>query len=391
MHDSESNLTAPPNSQSEALQTATSDVSLAQRIWARYGNSPGMISSQPSEGRFERIQRWSNARLPLLANLQQRHTTVGSARFPTEPTPEYRWAPVHTHETRVSRSAVTNKNPESAPEIPSNQSAHVAPIMPVSISSPVGIASKLIQRQVAESGTVQEPLSPEIDSTIKPLLQFQPALSTQSMIEIGPAIRRHRRGGVSEQVSHVQESLAEMAGEQPSLTLDSGRSWGDASSEETLPHPRETPLVGRQKAASPALAKQNPVIQRQIILPKSNSAGESGQFPYFRKEAQQLPLVKANRFSEHNENVQIIQTQRLRLPTPPISPTASRHDSPIIQTETDEEPLDNTVNHPPAGETPINAGLSSAPEINLDEITDKILKKIMRYLAVENERKGRFR
>lgn len=48
------------------------DGDLGQRIWNRYGRSPGLISTTATLGSVQRLMRLSSGRLPLLDAIQRR-------------------------------------------------------------------------------------------------------------------------------------------------------------------------------------------------------------------------------------------------------------------------------------------------------------------------------
>jgi hypothetical protein len=48
------------------------DNEIAQRIWNRYGDSPGVIPMGTTLGLAQRISRWSTGRLPMLDEIQRR-------------------------------------------------------------------------------------------------------------------------------------------------------------------------------------------------------------------------------------------------------------------------------------------------------------------------------
>src|SRR5687768_9023751 len=94
-HDNRQNRMAS-SQPAPAESSAGGDSSLAQRIWQRYGGSPGVIATAASLALYRHIHSWSTGRLGLLADVYRRWTPATSV-LPTRPAAlVYTWSPVFT-------------------------------------------------------------------------------------------------------------------------------------------------------------------------------------------------------------------------------------------------------------------------------------------------------
>lgn len=338
---------------------------LAQRIWGRYGGAPGAIPLAATRGLARRITRLSRGRLPLLANLQRRWAPAESPGLPDPLRLAYAQLPVLAGVEGVFR-------PQPVRPRPATRGRVAAP------EAPAGDA--LVPGE--ETG------APD------PTVRIAPAGAGEA--GLGPAIQRRPTAGRAGRA--IQRQVAALPGPSPAA--------GDRTApgqEIRLPAPTAgaTHSAGERQPSVPALAgsRQPGVasLQRQLDGTPGQQVGPlgpAGQHPASapRRVGRAKPLAGAAAPDVTRAGAGgtwLIQARRdkpYQLDMPLVASAAGGRPATI-----QAQPEDAVS---PPGPGPAASAPAAAPETNLkqetdlEELVDRVLRQLMRRLAIEGERRG---
>jgi hypothetical protein len=403
---------------------------LAQRIWGRYGGSPGVIPMVVTQRLARRATRLADGRLPLLAHVQRRWS-------PADVSAQRAWLAPHPTWPLASVDALSS-SADAAPRIASAPPA----------KEPATTGRPPIEH--IRPGTVGPPGPRSATPTATDAVDLKPAIPRRHLAgPAGPVVRR-KVGPPEPVMAHLpmgirglRPPIAEEKAAAKAPGRDAFEARPDSSAQggagvapqRTQRLPRAERPVPTVRAASQPLpvAGPSPAIQRKTDkaltadaaakaptmadAPATASAGPTKPAASGATGTTNPPSRPAPPFSSTlgapqprmpvlgtvtrgvgaagAEGAMLIQTRPAdghdRSDTPLVlSPPTTRPASLLARQELTSPPTSSTPTT--SVSRPMEPAPASAPrvgkETDVDELVDKVLHRLMRRLAVEGERRG---
>lgn len=356
------------------LEATDVGAQLAQRIWGRYGGSPGVIPLAATRGLARRATRLSGGRLPLVADLQRRWAPAESPGSPDPLGPAFAQLPA-----LAGVEGVFHPQPGGPRPVSQRQAASSAPVhaqqstaAPGEESGPSHPAARVAQ------GTVQARAAPP---------------SAADGAELGPAIQRRHRSGRAGPA--IQRQVASPA---PAPAAGDRLAPGE---EISLPPPtaRVTHDPGERQALLPAVAgSRHPGVaslQRQLDGTPRPTGQRQGSPPGMAGLAKPLAgTAEPDVTSAGAGGTSLIQARRDNAYRPAMPLVASAAGGRPATIQAQPEDAASRRGPGPAASAPTAAGPVMAPQTDLEQETDRedlvdrVLRQLMRRLAIEGERRG---